>query len=82
MPPCGRPRRKQSFQMRHHDRGSPEKPEKGKRQASFWESDKAARQSLKQPRGSRVLPAPCRAGVQADSYAERARSIGRTRAEG
>jgi hypothetical protein len=43
MPPCGRPRRKQSFQMRHHDRGSPEKPEKGKRQASFWESDKAAR---------------------------------------
>jgi predicted RNase H-like nuclease len=70
MPTCGRPRRKQSFQMRHYDRGSPERPEKGKRQAPFWESDKAARKLLGQPRGTSVFAAPCRAALTAKTHAE------------
>jgi hypothetical protein len=57
------------FPMRHHDRGSPEKPEKGKRQAPFWE----ARRRLGQPRGTSVFAAPCRAALTARIHAEASR---------
>jgi predicted RNase H-like nuclease len=70
MPMCGRPRPKQSFQKRHHDRGSPEKPEKGKRLVHSWESDKAARKLPGQPRGTSVFAAPCRGALTAKTHAE------------